>query len=402
MSSVDTVITARWVLPIEPSGTLLERHSIVVHQGRIVAVMPADAAREQFEPQIRIERNEHLLMPGFVNAHIDLARVLLRDAHTLSARELNEADSDPEFVRTATELTTADALHAGTTCFAAVSLAPDTVAATASAAHMRVCVGLPVSADASLWAADADAYLHKGLGVRDEYRNDPRITTCFVVPDGADVSEQTLDRIRRNADELELPVSLHLAAPCCGTESLRAHGLLSPLLVARSHDAIATDTLVSLGSQRATALWPAEQSVSSLLAHPVNLALGSATPGEYGQLDLLTLARRRLALLPDHAMVHAVLNALTVGGAQALGLAEQVGSLVPGKWADLCCIDLSRVNTRPLFDPLVQTLLHASRDAITDVWVGGEALLTDAELTRLDLGRVTARAQTQATAFLNR
>ncbi|HKQ80978.1 MAG TPA: amidohydrolase family protein [Steroidobacteraceae bacterium] len=402
MPAVDTVITARWVLPIEPSAALLDWHSVVVHQGRIRAVLPRDAAREQYRAELTIERPDHLLLPGMVNAHVDLARVLLRDAHAITMGELHEADSDPEFVRTAVELAIADALHAGTTCLAAISLAPDTVAATAAAAHMRASVALPVSADPSLWAGDAGTYVHKGLELRDEYRGDPRIATFFVVPDGAHVSEQTLDRIRRNADELELPVSLNLEAPCCGADQLQEHGLLSPLLLARSPRALGTAALTTLGSQRASVLWPTDQPAASLLSESVNLALGSAATGEYGQLDLLALLRRRLTHVADGATLHASLQALTLGGAQALGLAEQIGSLVPGKWADLCCVDLARVNTRPLFDPLLQFVLHSSRDAITDVWVGGEALLANGQLTRLDSAAIGARAQTQAAIFLDR
>lgn len=402
MPAVDTVITARWVLPIEPSATLLEWHSVVVHQGRIVAVLPREQARQQYQAAISTERNEHLLLPGLVNVHVDLARVLLRDAHSLTNSELHEADSDPEFVRTAVELATADALHAGTTCFAAVSLAPDTVAATAASAHMRVCVGLPVSADSSLWAGDAGTYVHKGLELRDEYRGDPRIGTFFVIPDGAHVSAQTLDRIRRNADELELPVSLNLEAPCCGADELQEHGLLSPLLLARSPRPLEHAALVTFGAQRASVLWPAAQPADTLLEHAINLAVGSAAAGEYGQLDLLTLIRSRIAPDAGRTMLHACLQALTLGGAQALGLAEQIGSLAPGKWADLCCVDLARVNTQPLFDPLLQFLLHSSRDAMTDVWVAGEALLADGQLTRLDLAQIGARAQTQAAVFLDR
>jgi 5-methylthioadenosine/S-adenosylhomocysteine deaminase len=402
MQAVDTMITARWVLPIEPSATLLEWHSVVVHQGRIVAVLPREQALARYRADVQIERSDHLLLPRMVNAHVDLARVLLRDSHALTARELHEADADPEFARTAFELAAADALQAGTTCLGAVSFAPHIIAATASSVHVRLCVGLPVSAEASLWASDASMYLLKGLALRDEYRGDPRIATYFVVPDAETVSEATLDRIRRTADELELPVSLNLEAPCCGVESLRSHGLLSPLLLARASTAVSEDTLDALAEQRATVIWPARQRPEPLFVRPVNVAMGSATPGEYGQLDLLTVARRRLPLDADRPMLHATLAALTLGGARALGLAEQIGSIAPGKWADLCCVDLSRVNTQPLFDPLAQFIWHSSREAITDVWVAGESLVADGQPTRLDLTHICGQAQTQAKVFLDR
>jgi 5-methylthioadenosine/S-adenosylhomocysteine deaminase len=400
MPVVDTLITARWVLPIEPRTGLLEWHSVAVHQGRIVGIAPTDEAMERFQPAVHIERHQHLLLPGLVNAHIDIAQVLLRDLHALDRPRLLEAAADPEFVRTATELAIADAISSGTTCFAGISLAPDVVAATAAAAHMRAAVGLPISAEESLWAADTDMALQKGLQLRDEYRDDPLITTFFAIPDEAQIRADTLDRVRRNADELELPVSLSLDTPRCSPAELEAHGLLTSLLVARSREDLSLTHLHALSNQSAHLLWPQSQSFAQLRAVPVNVALASNSAGERGQLDLLALLRCRQPTHIDAALFEASLRTVTLGGASALGLGEDIGSITAGKWADLCCVDLNRVSTQPVVHPLAQFVQHGSRDAISDVWVAGRALLSDRELTILDLPGLYARAHTQADAFL--
>ena len=77
----------------------------------------------------------------------------------------------------------------------------------------------------------------------------------------------------------------------------------------------------------------------------------------------------------------------------ALGLAEVTGSLVAGKWADLCCVDLARAHTQPVYDPAAQLLFAASRDQVSDVWVAGRQLVQDGRLTHLDLEDVLRRAQ---------
>ena len=80
MESIDTLITARWVIPIEPAGLVLDDHAVAVHRGPIVAVLPAAQARARFSAAESIERPAHVLLPGFVNAHTQAAMVLLRGA----------------------------------------------------------------------------------------------------------------------------------------------------------------------------------------------------------------------------------------------------------------------------------------------------------------------------------
>ena len=80
MESIDTLITARWIIPIEPAGLVLENHAVAVHRGQIVAVLPAAQARARFAADASIERPTHVLLPGFVNAHTRAAMTLLRGA----------------------------------------------------------------------------------------------------------------------------------------------------------------------------------------------------------------------------------------------------------------------------------------------------------------------------------
>jgi 5-methylthioadenosine/S-adenosylhomocysteine deaminase len=90
------------------------------------------------------------------------------------------------------------------------------------------------------------------------------------------------------------------------------------------------------------------------------------------------------------------LTAATSGGAAAVGMDLDIGSLTPGKWADLCCIDLGGPATQPLNDPVTQLVLCGGRDLVNDVWVAGRPLLLDRELTRLDWAAAADRAHVWA------
>ena len=240
MEPVDTLICARWVLPVEPDDAVLENHAVAIRSGRIVAVLPVERARARYRAASTIERPGHALLPGLVNAHTHAAATLLRGfAGRLPLRQpladallpVERRWVDPEYVRDGTELAIAEMLRAGTTCFADAHAWPDVVARTAAELHMRASVGLRVVEGATGWAAGTDDCIEQGMSLRDEYRGDPLICTHFASPAPSAVDDATLLRVRRLADELEIPVAMHAACV-----ALRKSGRASRSTVsARSH-----------------------------------------------------------------------------------------------------------------------------------------------------------------------
>jgi 5-methylthioadenosine/S-adenosylhomocysteine deaminase len=424
MQSIDTLITARWVIPIEPAGLVLEDHALAVHRGQLVALLPAPQARARFAAAERIERPSHVLLPGFVNAHTRAAMSLLRGAAESSSfdywlnrqvRPLEQRWMDAEYVRDGTELAIADMLTSGTTCFGDMHLFPEVVAQAASAAKVRACIGLPVADAPNPWAGSANECLAKGIAVHDEYRDDPLITTAMA-PDLDTSADETLLRVRRSADELELPVTIRLIESrdlgSLGRKQLLARleqlGLLSPLLTAVHVPELDESEAAELGrvgasiahcSRSGLKLGLNDCPAATLQAHNVNVALGTDAAACSNDLSMLAelqsaaLTARGLTPSPSPITPHQWLHAATLGGARALGLAEVTGSLVVGKWADLCCIDLARAHTQPVYDPATQLLFSASRDQVSDVWVAGRRLVEDGRLTHLDLEDVLRRAQ---------
>lgn len=426
MQRVDTLITARWVIPVEPEGRVLERHTVAIRQGRIVAIEPAAQALERFSASERVERPAHVLLPGLVNAHTHAAMTLLRGAAESSSLRywlekqvwpLEKRWIDAEYVRDGTDLGVADMLTSGTTCFADMHLFPDIVAQTAAGAGIRACIGLPVMDGATVWADTAGEYLDKGLRLHDEYRDDPLITTAMAPYAPWAVSDATLQRVQRTADELELPVTMHVnesrAEVLANGERTLARlerlGLLSPLLSA-VHMVHLDDSDLERAARGGISIAHCPQSnlklgngvcpVADIRARGINLALG--TDGAASNNDLSMLDEMRSAALlasglasPGAATMnaHDWLRVATLNGARALGLADSIGSLVPEKWADLCCIDLGRPHTQPVYDPAAQLVYSVSREQVSDVWVAGRRLLADGHLTRLDIDDVLQRAQ---------
>ena len=131
--------------------------------------------------------------------------------------------------------------------------------------------------------------------------------------------------------------------------------------------------------------------IAAFFAAGVRLGIGSAGAPEFGH-DIWG-NMKIVALLSDAGDA---LRAATHGGAQVLGLESEVGTLESGKWADLCCVDLSGPATQPVGDPLAQLVFGGARDIVSDVWVAGRQLLSGGELTRLDWSDVAGRTQAWA------
>jgi 5-methylthioadenosine/S-adenosylhomocysteine deaminase len=425
MDQIDTLITARWVVPIEPAGCVLEDHAVAIHRGRIVAIEPAHIAAQRFAAQERIERRSHVLLPGFVNTHTHAAMTLLRGAAENPSFErwlndqvlpLERRFMDPEYVRDGTDLAIADMLTSGTTCFLDMHLYPEVVAQSVSAAKMRACIGLPVVDGTTVWASSPDEYLEKGLRLHDEYRDEPLITTALAPYAPWAVSDATLERVRRLADELELTTTMHVnessAEGLGSTESALARleriGLLSPLFTAVHMVHVAHKDLERVARAGAHVAHCPQSNlklgngicpVPAMRELGINVTLGTDGAASNNELSMLD-EMRTAALLASSGLTagpaisaHQWLEISTLNGARALGLGDAIGSIVIGKWADLCCIDLDKPHTQPVHDVAAQLVYSVSRDQVSDVWVAGRALLTDRRLTTCDVAQLLERAR---------
>jgi 5-methylthioadenosine/S-adenosylhomocysteine deaminase len=423
--SADLLIEPRWLLPIAPANTVLEQHAVAVCAGRITAVGPAEKLRARFEVRERVVRAHHALLPGLVNAHARTCHALLRSLPVRGPRlrwlaevlgPLEERAMSADFVRDGTRLGVAEMLRAGITCFADLSPHPEQAAR--AAAPLRAAIGLPVGDAPTAWAENATAHLERAEALWDEYRADPRITLYFAPLPRPSLSDATLARVRRVADELDARIALPLAelSPASSAAAprvadaaaelhggygaralgrLAAQGLLRPGFTAVGAAGLRREELELLARHGAT-LVACPQAEMRLGAPPAALpplpedriGLGTDSALAAGSLDIL--AEMRAAALLSNLSAPEALRLGTLGGATALGLASEIGSIEPGKAADLTCLDLADCSGASLGRVADAIVFAATRSAVSDVWSAGRAALSGGRLTGLDAAELAA------------
>jgi len=427
MTTVDTLIHGRWIAPVEPDNTLHEHHSLVVHEGRIVDLLPTDQARTRYTADNEHERDRHLLIPGLVNAHTHAAMSLLRGLaddlplHDWLNNHIWPAESrwvNEEFVHDGAQLAIAEMLRCGTTCFNDMYYFPDVTARVAVSCGMRACVGLIVLDFPTVWAGDANEYISKGLAVHDHYRSDPLIRAVFAPHAPYTVSDAPLQHIRVLADELDIGIHMHVhetaeeidkAVELTGKRPLaRLHelGLIAPNMMAVHMTQLSTQEIADFAVAGGHVVHCPESNlklasglapVQTLLAAGVNVALGTDGAASNNDLDMIgemrtaALLGKMVANDASALPAHAVLRMATLNGARALGLGSETGSLVRGKWADVAAVNLDTLEARPLYDPVSQLVYTCGREQVTDVWVAGQQLLKSRRLTTLDDNDILAR-----------
>ena len=423
-----TVVEARWVIPADPPQAVLPHHAVVIAGGRIRELLPAQQARSRYPGARRIELGGHALIPGLINLHTHAAMTLMRglaDDRPLMDWLQNHVWPvelklvSPEFVRDGTLLACAEMLRGGVTCFNDMYFFPEAAAGAALAAGMRAALGMIVIEFPSPYAADAGDYLSKGLAARDVYKHEPLLSFCLAPHAPYTVSDAAFGRVATYAGELDVPVHIHLHETADEIrESVAAHqlrpirrlqqlGLLGPNLIA-VHAVHLTDDEIELlaGHGCHVAHCPSSNlklasgiaPVARLAGHGVNIGLGTDGAASNNRLDMFA-EMRLAALLAKGASgqatalpAHSVLGMATLNAARALGLADRVGSLTPGKCADMTAVNLEAPELSPCYEPLSHLVYAAGREHVSHVWVNGELLVQSGRLSRLDAGELAAKA----------
>lgn len=420
MKSVDTILHARWILPVTQSDPLLHDHCIIIDDGRITDILPSTKSNSLYTSTIEKTYNQHLLMPGLINAHTHSAMSLFRGiADDLPLEDWlhnhiwpaeNKWVND-EFVHDGTQLAIAEMLRSGTTCFNDMYFFPEVSARLARDIGIRACIGLITIDYPSAWANNADEYINKGLELRDHFRSDSLIHTAFAPHAPFSVSDKPLSRIRVLADEMDLPIHIHVHETANEIEQsikqygkrplerLNQLGLVSPNLMAVHLTQVTDDEITLLAESGSHVVHCPESNlklasgfcpVKKLMDAGVNVALG--TDGSASNNDLNMLGEMQTASLlakgvSQDATALTAMEAIrmaTINGARALGLDQDTGSLETGKYADIIAVNFSSIEMNPVYNPAANLVYSASREQITDVWVAGRHLLKDRELTTLD------------------
>ena len=428
MQAVDLLISARWVIPVEPAGAVLEDHCVAVSAGRIVAVLPCAAASERFDAREHLRLDRHALIPGLVNLHTHAAMTLMRGLaddlplmawlqdHVWPAEAKHVS---PEFVYDGTLLACAEMLRGGVTCFNEMYFFPEAAARAALDAGIRAALGIIAFEFPTSYAADADDYIAKGLAARDVLKEEPLLSFCMAPHAPYTVSDKSFAKVVTIAEELDLPIHTHLhetrqeieeslerykARPL---ERMRALGVLGPRLIA-AHAVHVTDAEIETLARHGTSVAHCPSSnlklasgfapAAAMLARGINVGLGSDGAASNNRLDLFQ-EMRTAALLAKAAgsdaeamPAHRALAAATLHGARALGLEASIGSLAPGKFADLCAVAFDELELAPCYDPVSHLVYSAGREHVSHVWVAGKPRVLEKKLVGFENRNLNNRA----------
>jgi 5-methylthioadenosine/S-adenosylhomocysteine deaminase len=426
---VDLVIEAGWVVPVEPHGVVLVDHAVVVDRGRVVALLPRREAETRFRARQRVERPDCVLLPGLVNAHVHNPMTLMRGvADDLPLMvwlqqhiwPVEAQVMGPQFVADGIELAVAEMLRGGTTCCNENYFFPDVQAATYKRLGFRALIGLPVIEFPTAWAQSQDEYFDKALAVHDQWRADALVRTCFAPHAPYTVSDASFERLHMLADQLDLAVHCHVHETAHEVEEAVAKhgmrqiarldrlGLVNSQLIA-VHMTQLTESEIELVAERGASVVHCPESnlklasgfcpVEKLRLAGVNLALGTDGCASNNDLDMFGEMRTAALLAKGVAGDAAALDAAstlrmaTLGGARAIGLDAEIGSIEPGKAADLITLRLDVLEAQPWYNAVSQLVYASGRQQVRDAWVAGQPRLVDGQLPDTDVPALLAKAR---------
>ncbi len=425
------ILLPDWTLTVNAEFEILRDYAVVIEQDRIHGLLPADDIHEldYYHDANIIDLPNHILMPGLINTHTHASMSMFRglgsdlplmdwlNNHIWPAEQ---KWVNTEFIRDGFELAAAEMIRSGTTCLNDMYFYPDVVAHLSQQIGIRSVVGLIILDFPTVWAKDAEEYLNKAMSVYDEIKSMPLVSAAFAPHAPYTVSDQSLEKVAMYSNELDLPIHMHIhetafevsdAEKNTGMRPLQRLdqlNLLNPNLIAvhmTELNAFEIDRIAEAGVhvshcpesnlKLASGLCP----VAELQASNINVCLG--TDGAASNNDLDMFAELRTAALLAKGIsgdaracdAQQTIRMATINGATALGLADKTGSIEVGKQADIIALDMSSLNTQPLYDPAAQVVYASNSQQVSHVWIAGEPQLCDFQLCNLDEDLIRYKAQ---------
>ena len=405
--NVDLIIACRWLCPVVPRNTLLTDHAVIIKSGVIIDICHNNEV-EKYYANETLQLNEHILIPGLINLHTHAAMSLMRGLAddlplmTWLQEHIWPAEKkfvSPAFVHEGTVLAIAEMLAGGITTFNDMYFFPESTAEATVKMGMRANLGLVVLEFPTNYANDADTYIQKGLEARDHWRVEALISFSLAPHAPYTVTDTTFERIMTLADQVGIGVHTHMhetLQEIADSEQqyglrplnrLANLGILSPNLTL-AHCVHLNEAEIKLLAAHGCSIAHCPSSnlklgsgiapITEYMKQGVNVGLGTDGAASNNRLDMFTEMRLAALLAKgqsyDATSVSAnqALEMSTINGAKALGMDAKIGSIEVGKFADLCAVKLSDIETQPCFDPVSHLIYVAGREQVSHVWVAGD------------------------------
>lgn len=437
MEQVQTLIHGKSIIPVNASAEnssdknsrLLANCSIAIQNGRILDILPSSEAAKKYSSESTLDYDHHIIIPGLINAHTHAAMTLFRglasDLHLMEWLEnhiwpAEQKWVNEDFVQLGSQLAIAEMLRGGVTCFNDMYFFAETTAQVATKSGIRAHIGMILLDFPTQYAKDADEYFSKGLALHDQFKAHPLVKCTFAPHAPYTVSNAPLERVAMLANELELPVHMHLHETqdeiAQSIEQFKARplqrlhniGLVNSGLLA-VHMTHLEDQEINLLAETNTNVIHCPQSnlklasgfcpVQNLREKNINVALGTDSCASNDDQDMLSEIHSAALLAKGVANNAAALPAYdalrcaTINAAIALGVDQDTGSLEIGKSADLTIIDVNTLEAQPMYDPVGHVVYATQRNQVSDVWVAGKQLLSDRKLLTLDENEILAKTK---------
>jgi 5-methylthioadenosine/S-adenosylhomocysteine deaminase len=426
---ISLLVTNAIVVTGSADGRVVENGAVAVDGGNIVAVDTAGKIAEQFRAREVIDAGGAIVAPGLINTHTHAPMVLYRGlADDLALMDwLNnyvfpaEAKTvSPEFVRAGTRLAALEMIQSGTTTYADMYYFEEEIAKETRTAGLRGVLGqtiiqFPV-ADAKTPAeglARADTFIKA-------YKGDALITPAVAPHAMYTLDAATLTAARELGKRHGVPTLIHLAETRDELNTSQSQHKLSPTMYLDSLGFLGSGVLAAHG------VWVTEPEIAVLKARGVGLshnpesnmklasgtapvpaylkagvALGLGTDGAASNNDLDMFEAMRTASLlhklqsndPRVVGAREALAMATIAGARALGMERQIGSLEPGKRADLIVVSMNGARQTPMYDPISHLVYVAHGDDVRTTIVHGKVLMRDRKMLTLDEAAILEEAK---------
>jgi len=422
MIQIDLLLHPEWIVPVQPHGKVFTKHSIAIGDSKILDILPTFEAIQQYGniTKEQIALPGQVIMPGLTNTHSHAAMTLLRGlADDLPLMTWLQDHIWPteqkwvseDFVAAGTNLAIAEMLRGGTTCFNDMYFFPDIVGRCAIEAGMRASVGLVLFDFPTAWGNGPDEYFRKGIAVIEKFRGNPLITCAWAPHAPYSVSDKPLLRTQELAEEYNIKIQMHVHETADEVAAaiekngerpvkrLQKLGLLTPRLQAVHMTELNQEDFECLEGSGVHIVHNPESNlklasgicrVQYCLDLGLNVALGTDGAASNNDLDMFSELRtaallgKMAAQNPSAIPAAMALRIATLNGAKAMGIDHITGSLERGKSADIIAVDLSGIESQPLYDVISQLVYATSRYQIQHVWVAGKQLMENRKLLTID------------------
>lgn len=427
---VDLMVVGGTVVTMDGARTIYQDGSVAVRGDAIVAVGRTADIQAKYRASQTIDAHEHLILPGFINGHTHVPMTLFRGLHddvTLNewlykyifpaeAKNVNE-----QFVRWGTRLAAAEQIRAGVTTFADMYYFEDAIAEETKAAGMRGVLGetfIDFPAPDNKSEAEMLAYTEKFLK---RWQGDPLIHAAPAPHSIYTCSKKTLQDSAELARKYHAPILIHVAEMKKERDdSLKQNGL-SPVAYLDSIGVLGPDIVAAhcIFVDEADRKLLAEKHVgcvhnpssNMMIASGVapvpemraaGVAVGLGTDGPAGsnndldlmeEIDLAAKLAKISKMDPLALNAQSVVEMATIDGARALHMEKEIGSLEPGKKADLALISLNEPNAVPIYDIYAQIAYSLKGSDVDTVVIGGRVVMRDRKLLTIDEPQVLEKAR---------